>query len=434
MRARRLIRPMAVLICLVLLVAGCAPGTVGDGGGGGSAGQVALRMSTWGNDSRLKLTQEAVAAFQQANPGITVKVENSEFSGYWDKLATQTAANDPPDVIQMDESYIAAYGGRGALLDLSTQSSVLDLSAMNAKVLDTGKVGGALVGAPVGVALFSVGANPELLKQAGLKMPDDKTWTWDDLATMASTVTRKLGSKGVVGMDFFGLGAAEIGVWARQHNQEVFPIDGQAAVTPETLVSYFEFAKRMVDTKATPAAGSQIEDLTKALDASRFATNRAAFHLQFHTQIAAFVAASGTDLQLLRLPAQASGESPRMVNKASMYWSMPARGEHTAEAAKLVSFLLTDPAAVKILKVERGVPAIPAVQSQIEPLLDATGKMSLTFAQDLQDEVAPPPQVTPQNASGYGAEATRLGTDVLFERKSPADAARDLQAVIEGSR
>jgi multiple sugar transport system substrate-binding protein len=100
----------------------------------------------------------------------------------------------------------------------------------------------------------------------------------------------------------------------------------------------------------------------------------------------------------------------------------------------LVSFLLTDPAAVKILKVERGVPAIPAVQSQIEPVLDATGKMSLTFARDLQDEVVPPPQVTPQNASGYGAEATRIGTDVLFERKTPADAARELLGVIESSR
>ena len=101
-------------------------------------------MSTWGNDSRLKLTEEAVAAFEQANPGITVQVENSEFSSYWDKLATQTAGNDAPDVIQMDESYIAAYGGRSALLDLGTQSSVLDLSAMDAKVLDTGKVGGTL--------------------------------------------------------------------------------------------------------------------------------------------------------------------------------------------------------------------------------------------------------------------------------------------------
>ena len=130
-----------------------------------SGGQVALRMSTWGNDSRLKLTEEAVTAFEQANPGITVQVENSEFSSYWDKLATQTAGNNAPDVIQMDESYIAAYGGRGALLDLGTQSSVLDLSAMDAKVLDTGKVNDTLVGAPVGVALFSVGVNPELLKR-----------------------------------------------------------------------------------------------------------------------------------------------------------------------------------------------------------------------------------------------------------------------------
>ena len=434
MSVRRLIRPLIVLVCLVLVAAGCAPGTVGDGGSGGSDGQVALRMSTWGNDSRLKLTEEAVAAFQQANPGITVSVENSEFSSYWDKLATQTAAKAPPDVIQMDEAYIAAYGGRDALLDLSTQSSVLDLSAMDAKVLDTGKVGGTLVGAPVGVALFSVGVNPELLKQAGLKMPDDKTWTWDDLASMASTVTEKLGSKGVVGMDFFGLGAAEIGVWARQHNQEVFPVEGQTAVTTETLVNYFEFAKQMIASKATPPAGSQIENTSAALDASPFATNTAAFHLQFHTQIAAFVAASGSDLQLLRLPAQKSGESPRMVNKASMYWSLPSAGKHSAEAAKLVNFLLTDPAAVKILKVERGVPAIPAVQSQIKPVLDATGKMSLAFAQDLQDEVVPPPQVTPQNASGYSAEVTRIGTDVLFDRKTPADAAKELQAVIESSR
>jgi multiple sugar transport system substrate-binding protein len=435
MPVRRLIRPMTIMVCLVLLAAGCAPGTVGDGSdGGGSDGQVALRMSTWGNDSRLKLTEEAVAAFQQANPGITVQVENSDWTGYWDKLATQTAADAPPDVIQMDEAYIAAYGGRDALLDLGTQSSVLDLSAMDAKVLDTGKVGGTLVGAPVGVANYSVGVNPELLRQAGLKMPDDKTWTWDDLATMAATVTQKLGSEGVVGMDFFGANAAEIGVWARQHNQEVFPTEGQAAVTAETLQSYFEFAKRMVDTKATPPASSQVEDTARALDATRFATNKAAFHLQFHTQIAAFVAASGSDLQLLRLPAQVSGESPRMVNKASMYWSLPARGEHPAEAAKLVSFLMTDPAATKVLKVERGVPAIAAVQSEIEPVLDATGKMSLTFAKDLQDEVVPPPQVTPQNASGFGAEATPICTDALFGRKTPADAAREVLAVIERSR
>ena len=110
MPLRPLIRSMTIMVCLVLLAAGCAPGTGGggEGGEGGAGGQVALRMSTWGNDSRLKLTEEAIAAFEKANPGITVQVENSEFGSYWDKLATQTAGGDAPDVIQMDEAYIAA--------------------------------------------------------------------------------------------------------------------------------------------------------------------------------------------------------------------------------------------------------------------------------------------------------------------------------------
>ena len=62
----------------------------GGGGGGGSDGQVALRMSTWGNDSRLKLTEEAVAAFEQANPGIAVQVENSD----WTRLLGQAGHPD----------------------------------------------------------------------------------------------------------------------------------------------------------------------------------------------------------------------------------------------------------------------------------------------------------------------------------------------------
>ena len=175
----------AVLALALLFVAACAPGSQGNGSS--SSGATTLRVSTWGNDSRVKLTQQAIDAFTKANPDIVVKLENSEWGSYWDKLATSTAGGDSPDVIQMDESYIAAYGSRGALLVLDTVKTDLDLSAMNSKVLDTGKVGGTLVGAPIGTANFSVGVNPTVLQEAGVKMPDDKTWTWDD-RTLAGTI------------------------------------------------------------------------------------------------------------------------------------------------------------------------------------------------------------------------------------------------------
>jgi multiple sugar transport system substrate-binding protein len=334
----------------------------------------------------------------------------------------------------MDESYIAAYGSRNALLDLATQQKNLELSAMDAKVLDTGKVGGTLVGAPIGTANFSVAVNPKVLQAAGVKMPNDKTWTWDELAQASATVTAKLGAKGTYGLDGFGTSTAELGAWARQHGEEVWPTEGQTPVSAGTITSYFDYAKKLIATKVTPSAALQVENTTAALDGSLFATNKAAFHLLFHTQISAFGTASGTQLKLLRLPAQKTGESPKMVNKASMYWSVSARSKQADLAAKLVDFLMTDPAATKILTTERGIPAIPAVQADVAPLLDPQSKIALDFSQAIAPELVPPPQVTPATASGFSAEFINIGTDALFGRTSSADATTKTLSVMKGMK
>ena len=195
---------------------------------------------------------------------------------------------------------------------------------MDPKVLETGTVDGVQVGAPIGVANFSIAVNPTVLEKAGVAMPDDKTWTWDDLAKISAQVTEKLGGDGIYGIDGFGVGAAELGIWARQKGEEVWPTDG-AGPSQATVQSYFEYANELISTKAAPPASLQVENASAALDTSSFATNKAAFHLLFHTQISAFAAASGNELKLLRIPAQSSGESPKMVNKASMYWSIASR-------------------------------------------------------------------------------------------------------------
>lgn len=411
-------------------LAACAPGSSGGSSSGGGGG--ALRVSTWGNDSRLQLTRQAVAEFTKANPDIQVTVENTEWTAYWDKLATGTAANDSPDVIQMDEAYIAAYGTRGALLDLDSVSGQLDLSDMDGKVRDTGMVDGTFVGAPIGTGNFSVGVNPVLLEQAGVAMPDDTAWTWDEFADIAARVSSALGGQGVYGFDMFGAGTAELGAWVRQYEQEVFPRDDEAAAAPATVAAFFDFATRLVQTGATPAASIQSENTAAALDATLFATNKAAFHLQFHTQISAYAAASGTELKLLRLPAQQKGESPRMVNKASMYWSIAARSTQSENAAKFVDFMLTDPAATRILTTERGVPAIPAVQEEILPVLTPQARISLEFTQAITPELVDPPQVTPANASSWNTDFPTIGTEVLFGRTTPADAAERTVTAAEG--
>jgi multiple sugar transport system substrate-binding protein len=396
-----------------------------------SGGDVNLRFTWWGADARAQITEQVIDQFEKANPNIKVTTEWGIWDGYWDKLSTSAAAGDMPDVMQMDESKIDAYGSSGQLLDLESQPDELDVSTIAPEVLNTGDVDGTIVGAPVGIGIYSVGVNTDLLEQAGVALPDDKTWTWDEFIDDATQVSDKLGDQGVTGLDWWGFDSPEIGAFARQNGEEVFPKEGQKPVSAKTLTAFFNQALKMVETGATPAPSVQNENIIKSLEQSPFGTNKAAFHFQFHTQIQAFVDASGTELQLMRLPAVKSGQ-PNMVNKASMYWSISAETEHPAEAAKLVDFLINDVDAAKVLGVERGVPANPDIQAAIQPQLSPTGVMATKFAADLQSEVIDPPQVTPEYAADFDAEFGRIGSAVLFGQASAEDGAQQVLDLIKG--
>ena len=143
--------------------------------GGGSSpqnadGPVELRFSWWGGDKRAQLTQEAIAAFEAENPNIKIKPEFGDWSGYWDKLATQVAANDAPDIIQMDEKYITEYSSRGALLDLSQYE--IDTSKLDEAALNAGRNEDGLTGIAAGINAATILANPAVFEAAGVALPD----------------------------------------------------------------------------------------------------------------------------------------------------------------------------------------------------------------------------------------------------------------------
>ena len=50
-------------------------------------------------------------------------MEPGEWGSYWDKLATQVAGTNMPDICQHDESQIAAYATKNTLLELTTQKA-----------------------------------------------------------------------------------------------------------------------------------------------------------------------------------------------------------------------------------------------------------------------------------------------------------------------
>ena len=235
----------------------------------------------------------------------------------------------------------------------------------------------------------------------------------------------------MTGLDFFGQGAAELGAWARQSGQQLFPREDETAVDADTITSFLEYAKSLIDEGATPGVDAQIEDVGAGVEQGRFGTGKSVFHLQFHTQVQTFASASGAAMTLLRLPARTSGDH-QMVNKASMYWSIAATSAAPESAGILIDFLLTDPEAAKALRLERGVTAFPEVQSAIEDELDEIERICLDFARDLQAEVSPAPMVTPADAVGFGEEFTRISQEYYFGSKDAQATAQEILTVLEG--
>ena len=111
-----------------------------------------LRMAWWGGTDRARRTQEALAAYQRANPNIEVATETVGWGDYWTRLATQVAGGNAPDLIQMDYRYIFEYARRRALKSLDEfMPDPLNIQDFGQANIDTGKVDNQVFGVSMGV-------------------------------------------------------------------------------------------------------------------------------------------------------------------------------------------------------------------------------------------------------------------------------------------
>ena len=385
---------------------------------------VTLRFAWWGSDARHALTQEAIDAFEAENPTITVEGEFSDWTGYWDRIATTFAANDAPDVVQMDEYYLRTYADRGALLDLGQASEFLDTSAFSELSLASGQAEGVQYALPTGLSTLAVTANVGLFEQYGIPLPDDTTWTWDDFAAVSARFAQASGGA-VAGLPVLGMDVGQMNVWARQHGTSIYDEQGAVSLDPAVLAQWWTYVRGLMDTGATPRAERQAEFMGATLNQSGIVVGEAALQPQYNTQVSSLQGVMpDAELALLQLPRDAGGEGPGTYYKPSMYWSVAASTEHPAEAARFLDFLANSPVAAEILGTDRGIPANPQQLEAIRPSLDGPALAAAEFQERIADVVTEAPPLTPPGASGIEQLSRRYVTEVIFDRLTPEQAAQ----------
>jgi len=398
----------------------CAPGSSGgrSQGGGGQGGGTNLALAWWGNPTRNKNTQAMIDAYMKANPDVKISGQPGEFNSYWDKLATQTAGGQAPDIIQMDMNYIAEYGTRGALLDLSK----VDTSKFVEGTVDSGKINDKLVGINAGINTAVILANPKVFEKAKMEVPDDKTWTWDQMIEVGAEAASKAGVP-------FGVSAllnsdTLFGTFVRQHGKNLFTPDGLGFDAAEAQ-AWYDLLVKGVKAKAFGTPEQMTEELAKPLDQSAIVVGTGAMQYQNSNQLLAVSNAAGEKIEMLRPPSLAGKATERKGwYKASMLWSASAKTKNPEAAIAWINWFANTPDAASIDLAERGIPPNAEILAEVKSKFSPEQQVVAKFINDIKTEVGNTPIAPPPGGGTIAELLSRHGTDVIYGRTSSAEGAQ----------
>lgn len=390
---------------------------------------VTIRMTWWGGDGRHERTQQVIDLFEAEYPNITVEPEFSDWNGYWEKLATATAGKNAPDVIQMDQVYLASYANRGALAELSDYN--IDTAGMEPSVLGMGESDGGQYAIPISTASTAVLVNTTLLDELGVPLPDNTdSWTWDEFADWAQQVTEASGGA-TYGASLMN-NEFQLQEFIRQNGGELF--DGtEVVVDPATLEAFFQQSLEWSKSGAAAPASVWAETATLPLDQLPLSVGGVATMFTSATLVSAYTASSGAEIDLVPLPTVSGGVEDYDYFKPGMYWAISSQSEHPVEAAALIDFFLNDPEAVKIIGTERGLPASGATLEVISSELTPQEAKAVDYSESRVPYLGEAPAIIPNGASDIEAILIRYLQDVLFERQTAAAAAKGMIAELQSN-
>ncbi|MBT2502398.1 ABC transporter substrate-binding protein [Curtobacterium sp. ISL-83] len=227
----------AATIAGVGLLAGCSStGTAADTNGKTTITVASLIPGS--TKAAFTAFDDRVKAFEKANPKITVKTEEYQWTGA--TFASQLAGGTLPDVFNVPFTDSKTLLQNGQLADLTTELKQQDYtSKFNPKVLDVAKdSSGHLYGVPYGPYGMGISYNRAIFTKAGLD-PDKPPTTWDEVRADAKTISEKVpGTAGYMQMTSGNTGGWELTTttYARGGRVEV-PKGGKTVVktaNPET--------------------------------------------------------------------------------------------------------------------------------------------------------------------------------------------------------
>ncbi|MFN2490340.1 MAG: sugar ABC transporter substrate-binding protein [Actinomycetota bacterium] len=206
MRARESVRRqgrwIAALLALGLVATACVQSGGSGGEGATQAGEeveprtakeptepTTITFASWvGESPQMKKFAEA---FHEEYPNITIEFQNVPAERATDKLLTQVAGGNPPDVAFMDQAAVEDFASRNALVNLDAYiagSEVIEPDDYIAGFKDAAEYKESMFGLPFDGETTGLFYRTDLFEQAGVDAPPK---TWAELEDTAAQLTNE---------------------------------------------------------------------------------------------------------------------------------------------------------------------------------------------------------------------------------------------------
>jgi len=169
MKARKTLAVTAAAIVAAMTLAACGGGDSGSGGGDGDGD---VTMTFWHNSTTgdgKAYWEDTVAAFEDANPGVTINIQSIQNEDMDGKLQTALNSGDAPDI------FMARGGGKladvveaGQAMDLTDALTQETRDALGEASLAAFSVDGSVYGVPTAVLPGGIYYSKDLFEQAGI--------------------------------------------------------------------------------------------------------------------------------------------------------------------------------------------------------------------------------------------------------------------------
>lgn len=395
-----------------------------------SDGPVTISFQWWGNDERALLTEEAIALFEEENPGVTVETSFSAIDAYIPKLATQIASGSQPDLFLIPMESVKEYTEKGATTDLTEYiGDVISVDDIPEATQKVGQIDDTFYGFTLGTAVYAWAYDPIAFEEAGAESP--KTgYTWDDLIDAGEKIRAASGGAKAAITDPGGY-IAHFATWLLQNDKEMFTDDGELGFEESDLEGWFDLMQELRDAGATtdPQTTSTLD---QSMQNSGFALGKSAGEFIAASLTGAFVDTIGEEhVALAPMPTDTGtvGLSMAGTNVAAV----SPESDHPEVAARLLNFLINDPEASQILGLTRGIPLNTTNYEALAPKLTGGDKIVNDYVLEHQAEFSDPSPLAPPGVSTLPADFTLAYENVIFGQQSNADAAESLYAAFQAA-